>query len=196
MDNDGDLDVVYTANIGGKSNLVVWDGQTNTLLMPTFETPPGLTNTTSGAAGRPTIADFDNDGLNEIGYAGKEIYVMIDDVLDAAAPKLVWSILNTDRSARTGSTVFDFEADGQAEIVYRDETDLFVLRGSDGAELFKTACRSGTRFEYPVTRPKSSSRVTIPTAASKPSSLQTHLGPLRVRCGTNTRITSPTSTTT
>jgi hypothetical protein len=35
-------------------------------------------------------------------------------------------------------------------VVYRDESDLFILAGPDGAEKFKEACTSGTRWENPV----------------------------------------------
>jgi len=58
--------------------------------------------------------------------------------------------LTNDRSGITGSTVFDFDGDGSFEVVYRDETDLRILDGRTGAILYKTPCRSGTRWEYPV----------------------------------------------
>jgi hypothetical protein len=51
-------------------------------------------------------------------------------------------------SNRTGSSVFDFEDDGVAEVVYRDELYLRVYRGTDGVVLFETPMSSCTWHEY------------------------------------------------
>ena len=45
------------------------------------------------------------------------------------------------RASRTGSSVFDFEGDGSAEVLYNDECFLRVYNGRDGT----------TVFAYPVT---------------------------------------------
>lgn len=156
VDGDGDLDVVYTASLNnGTANvghLVVWDGQTSNLLMPVYEVPAGLSGNQGGGTGRVNIADFDGDGELEFGFCGLEIYVVVDDIgtLTLGEPTTLWSLLTTDGSAITGSTVFDFEADGAFEVIYRDEDTLFVLNGADGAALFKSRCTSGTRYEYPI----------------------------------------------
>lgn len=50
----------------------------------------------------------------------------------------------------TGSSVFDFDLDGVFEVVYRDQSNLFILAGPDGTEKFKQACTSSTRRENPV----------------------------------------------
>jgi hypothetical protein len=46
--------------------------------------------------------------------------------------------------------VFDFDADGVAEVVYADECFLRVYRGTDGEVLFSRAASSGTGYELPV----------------------------------------------
>jgi len=153
VDGDGDLDVAYTTRVAtgpNRAGLIVWDGQTDSLLMPHYRIPPGLGGDQQAAAGRVNIADFDNDGELEFGFNGREIYQVVDDINAAGAPVALWTLLNTDRSGRTGSTVFDFEADGAAEVVYRDEDTLYILNGATGAVLFSTFCTSGTRYEYPV----------------------------------------------
>lgn len=55
-------------------------------------------------------------------------------------------------SSATGSSVFDFQGDGVAEVIYNDECFLHVYDGETGAELLAEprANSSRTRFEYPV----------------------------------------------
>jgi hypothetical protein len=59
---------------------------------------------------------------------------------------------NDDCSSRaTGSSVFDFEGDGSAEVVYADETTFRIFRGSDGTILYEDATHSSnTRVEMPI----------------------------------------------
>lgn len=59
--------------------------------------------------------------------------------------------MTTDRSSRvTGSSVFDFEGDGVAEVAYNDERQFRIYRGPDGSELFSRCNTSGTLREYPI----------------------------------------------
>jgi hypothetical protein len=53
-------------------------------------------------------------------------------------------------SSVTGSSVFDFEGDGKAEVVYNDECHLYILSGEDGTELLKMENSSRTAAEYPL----------------------------------------------
>ena len=55
-----------------------------------------------------------------------------------------------DSSQVTGSSVFDFNGDGAAEVVYNDECAFRVYRGGDGHVLFEEPSESRTRIEYPV----------------------------------------------
>lgn len=116
--------------------------------------------------GPPTVADFDGDGQPEVGVAGADYYVVFD--LDCcgdfpycetpspvnpqcASPGIRWQVPNFDCSSRvTGSSVFDFDGDGAAEVVYNDEKHFRIFRGTDGFILFEEPNTSHTRLEYAV----------------------------------------------
>jgi hypothetical protein len=109
-------------------------------------------------SGPPTVADFDGDGRTEIGTAAGDFYVVAD--LDCTLPlpaecdseNVLWKVPNEDCSSRvTASSVFDFEGDGAAEVIYADETTFRILRGADGAELYVDNTHgSHTRLEMVV----------------------------------------------
>ncbi|MGR9106365.1 MAG: MopE-related protein [Gammaproteobacteria bacterium] len=61
-----------------------------------------------------------------------------------------WFSSIQDLSAVTSASVFDFEGDGSAEIVYRDEVYLRVFRGNDGKVLFQLKMTSNTVNEEPI----------------------------------------------
>jgi hypothetical protein len=106
---------------------------------------PGAGSTYYG--GPPTIADFDGDGEPEIGVAAGSRYSVIEP--DGT---ILWQAITDDASSgNTGSAVFDFEGDGAAEVVYADQTRLWVFNGGDGSvKLESTAHTNGTWLEYPV----------------------------------------------
>lgn len=108
--------------------------------------------------GPPTIADFDGDRQAEIGIAGRWYYLVFE-----ADGSPVWAHKTQDfSSAQTGSSVFDFEGDGRAEVVYNDEQFLRVYSGvgrsadddgdgfNDPDILLEVENSSGTLMEYPL----------------------------------------------
>ena len=101
----------------------------------------------AGRGGPPTIADYDGDGLPEVGVAGAGQYTVFDT--DGA---VLWSKATQDASSGiTGSSVYDFEGDGVADVVYADEINLYVFAGNDGTTKLQFADHnSGTRQEFPV----------------------------------------------
>ncbi|MBA1443670.1 MAG: hypothetical protein FE835_01900 [Gammaproteobacteria bacterium] len=97
-------------------------------------------------SGPPTVADFDGDGEPEIGISGSTQYIVLE-----TDGTIGWAAATRDGSSRiTGSTVFDLDGDGAAEVIYSDEDTLWIFRGSDGEVLFETEMRSGTLLEYPL----------------------------------------------
>ncbi len=62
-----------------------------------------------------------------------------------------WFRQTEDNSSRvTGSSVFDFNGDGAAEVVYNDECYFRIYNGLDGKVFFKEPSESRTRIEYPI----------------------------------------------
>ncbi|MEZ4382088.1 MAG: FG-GAP-like repeat-containing protein [Nannocystaceae bacterium] len=95
--------------------------------------------------GAPTIADFDGDGLPEIGVAGQNRYAVVD-----TDGSILWTKTISDGSGFTGSAVFDFEGDGKAEVVYAGEQNLWVFDGATGdVKLQESSHSSATCSEYP-----------------------------------------------
>jgi|GEM_PF-7122407 hypothetical protein len=107
-----------------------------------------------GYAGQPVLADFDNDGQQEIGFAvspngSRSFYVVMD--LATGAPVVRWSARIPDGSyASVSSTVFDFDGNGSAEVLFQDECHVRILSGRTGETLWSAANTSITASEYPL----------------------------------------------
>lgn len=172
LDGDGDPEVIVVAS----GQVRVLDGQTgqawcgvdptdamciaDPLLRTAAVDIPG-----GGLGGPPTVADFDGDGRPEIAAAGgssysvydlnradEEVVVPIGEPAPAAGAVYVrWSSETQDQSSNaTGSSVFDFQGDGIAEVVYQDECYMRVYSGVDGTILVQEPNSSGTIHEYPL----------------------------------------------
>jgi hypothetical protein len=108
------------------------------------------------AGGPPTIGDFDGDGTADVALAGGAAYVVYDGarLMDPSAPAdtlAMWAAPTVDcSSAQTGSTLFDFNGDGKAEVVYADEQQLYIYDGPTGNVVAQICHRNGTINEYPV----------------------------------------------
>jgi len=156
ISHDGQLETMADPNNAG-----------STLNMQADLPPLGVNN--RNESGPPTVADFDGDGRAEIGTASAQFYVVVDfDCVGAGSSPgcdrsvqdpsgtleeyVLWKTPNNDASSRaTGSSVFDFEGDGAAEVVYADERDFMILVGKTGEVLYRdTTHGSNTRLEMPV----------------------------------------------
>ena len=64
---------------------------------------------------------------------------------------LLWKVtVNEETSGNTGCTLFDFNGDGQSEIVYRDEKFIYIINGTNGSVFTQQPCVSRTNREYPI----------------------------------------------
>lgn len=106
----------------------------------------------TGRGGPPTVADFDNDGVMEMAAANGTQYAVFEyDPMGAPKLTVKWNKPTQDGSSNvTGSSVFDFEGDGSAEVVYNDECYARIYKGTDGTELKAIPNTSATIHEYPV----------------------------------------------
>lgn len=106
--------------------------------------------------GPPTIADFNGDGFPDVALAGGVAYAVFDgkrlmDPSFSNEETLLWAKETQDcSSATTGSSVFDFDGDGKAEVIYADETTLRIYDGVNGETLWETCNTTGTLQEYPL----------------------------------------------
>src|SRR5689334_2765295 len=107
--------------------------------------PNGDCGTDYNPGGAPTVADFDGDGMPEIGVASQSRYSVWKP-----GQGWIWSTATFDCSANTGSSVFDFEGKGQAAVVYSDQCFFHVFDGKSGQMLIKEPNYSCTAYEMPV----------------------------------------------
>ena len=109
-----------------------------------------------GTGGPPTIGDFDGDGRPEFAVAGRGVYTVFDLDCVGGGPGcrgdgILWQIDTQDISSGvTGSSIFDFEGDGIAEVVYADECFVRVYSGPTGEVIFSGWRPSGTWLENPI----------------------------------------------
>jgi uncharacterized repeat protein (TIGR02543 family) len=146
IDLDGDPDVIVTGGGSGANTAVmyVWDGATSAQIGST------ITVTSNGKSiSRPFVGDINKSGYPDIAFT----YVNRIEAYwyDPVAKKFVrlWQKITTDSSGATTMSMFDFDQDGEVELVYRDESKLHIIDKS-GNDKVALPCGSLTHTEYPV----------------------------------------------
>ena len=153
---DGIPEIVYVEN--GKVDISTLLGRT---VFGPIDIPILTPSSRSNHGGPPTVADFDGDGRAEVGVAGLGAYIVADPDCHAdamsetcfteATDGVLWANPTQDfSSSKTGSSVFDFEGDGRAEVVYGDECFARVYDGQTGDVVFSHFRSSCTWLENPV----------------------------------------------
>ncbi|MDP3274513.1 MAG: FG-GAP-like repeat-containing protein [Deltaproteobacteria bacterium] len=142
-DGVGEVVVISAGNIAAFRN----DGRP--FVAPTTFASLGL----DGQGGTPTIADLDADGIPEIGIAGATQYAVLRVAFRGGVRvfERVWRQPADDASSSsTGSAMFDFDGDGQYEVIYQDTCRARVFAGRDGAVVMDIPNISGTASNYPT----------------------------------------------
>ncbi len=104
------------------------------------------TDMSSPGGGSVNIGDYDNDGELEFSIAARNKLVAFE-----TDGSIKWQVDNHDfSSATTGTTSFDLNGDGKAEIIYNDEVYLKVFDAETGRIIYQTANSSGTLIENPI----------------------------------------------
>ena len=134
--------------VASHGTLRIQDWTGGILLAPIpLPTDPSCGDANEGGA--PTIADFDGDGLPEIGIAGQGAYVVWKPGVKTNNG-FIWMSKTRDCSSNTGSSVFDFEGKGQANVVYSDQCYFRVYDGKTGNVLVQEQNSSCTAYEMPI----------------------------------------------
>ncbi|MDL2297001.1 FG-GAP-like repeat-containing protein [Bacteroidales bacterium OttesenSCG-928-B11] len=148
IDMDGFLDVVVVKTY----NLYAWSpysgsGSTPQILGSQYYS--AIYNSTYNGS-RAMIADIDNDNVPEIVWSSSCYIQAVRYNTANNNFDLLWTHSTTDLSGATSMTAFDFNQDGQVEIVYRDQNFLRIIDGTTGLNITTFSCPSGTATEYPV----------------------------------------------
>lgn len=147
MDADGALDVVVTwAPLSGTQAMVyAWNPRTATIMAKGDATQVA----TAQGVGVPFVGNFDTDCGLEVGFCGTTRIFAFDYAPTTMTSK--WTLVTGDASGLTGLTLFDFNQDGKAEIVYRDEDNIRVIDAATATDVVTPIpCISGTAYDMPV----------------------------------------------
>ncbi|MEM7248278.1 MAG: FG-GAP-like repeat-containing protein [Acidobacteriota bacterium] len=153
LDLDGDVDAIVTDQLS--QSILAWDLQTTTVLA-------GPLRYGGDRGSTPAVGNFDDDDAPEIAFLNNGRLFVHDDLLGRTGgnplntPGLdvrLWDVAHGDGSGNTQLALFDFDGDGQHEIVYRDTGKLRIFRGRDGMVLLDSGddrCNSDTGNEHPT----------------------------------------------
>ncbi|MFN7146522.1 MAG: FG-GAP repeat domain-containing protein, partial [Myxococcota bacterium] len=96
--------------------------------------------------GPPCVADFDGDGAAEIGWASSDSFNLYE--VDGTR---VWSARIDDSSGLAACAGYDFDGDGTYEVLFADQTAVFIFDGRTGAVNYSNPNHaSGTAWEFPT----------------------------------------------
>ena len=152
FNNDGSMDVLTSGALGtnysGTTTVFFWDVKNNFVA-----TYADASNNFVRGTGRINIADVDGDGILNANYVSdQKLYSLQLDTIAGVTQLLPkWTKgIDEGSSGFTGCTLFDFDGDGASETVYRSETNLYIIDGTNGSTRKSIPCISRTQEEYPI----------------------------------------------
>jgi hypothetical protein len=150
----------------GTNEVVVRDVQKRLSVFSVKDNTALILNSSMPMSSLPAVGDIDGDGRDEIiGLKDKTYLSAYKYSPERNILYEFWSIRHTDVSAQTGITLFDFNADGINEIVYRDESLLRVINGSGKSHITgNDTIKYGRRVAYNL----ASVGIKSPTKSERP----------------------------
>jgi hypothetical protein len=160
IDRDGNIDVVISGALNstdGKTAIFYWNVAKNT---SSYYLPidPSNTNGWPWGTGRVNLIDTDKDGLLDMFFiAGNQIY-RVETIGDTFSPTInsaqtgvTQKTINDSRSGVLTVTVYDFDNNGEFELVYRDSQELAVVDAATmSTKYWSATCQSHTYTEGPI----------------------------------------------
>ncbi|MEP2026858.1 MAG: hypothetical protein ABJH98_08565, partial [Reichenbachiella sp.] len=150
---DGHIDVLISGGqyVSGSIKTAVYFWDVDNFSAISYVVPQNW----SAGTGRINIADIDGDGEMNCTFVSAERLYALDENM---TPLSTWfegsgtgyKDINEGSSGFTGCTVFDFNDDKAAEIIYRGEQYVHIIDGTTGTSLKQIKCTSRTFEEYPV----------------------------------------------
>lgn len=158
---DGHLDVLAVGSkddYNDNTTIFYWDvfnDQLKTYIDLSNSSDDDYKRGWQNGAGRINIADIDGDNQqNAVYVSGKFLYALKDT---GSKLDTLWRRRVTEEtSGITGCTMFDFNADGKSEIVYRDEDYIYIYTTTNISGVVTVTrstpvrCSSRTSNEYPI----------------------------------------------
>ena len=164
VDNDGTVDVIISGalnSVTGKTAVFYWNVAKNKVsyfIAPDAAYPNGW----PWGTGRVNLIDSDNDHLLDMFFVAGSTLFRVETVGDSFHPDIntnggVYSTyvttrtINDSRSGVLTVTLYDFNNDGQFELVYRDSQELVVVDSETmQTKYWSATCQSHTYTEGPV----------------------------------------------
>lgn len=142
IDGDGLLDIVVVRNNYYESGggVWVWNARQNRII---------ATHVGGECGGVPSIGDINGD-------CSAEIIITFCDTLrvysynGSSELEILYTIPIVEESGVTSVTLFDLNGDMSNEIIYRDESRMFIFNGLSGHIVAEYPIKSRTSLEYPI----------------------------------------------
>ena len=152
IDRDGNMDVVISGAlnaVNGPTAVFYWNVAKGTV---SYYRPqdPAYANGWPWGTGRVNLGDANGDGISDLTFmAGAYLHCLTTDASGNLVP--LWPAprkINDSRSGVLTVSIYDFDNDGNPEIVYRDSQELAVIDGATGTQkLWSAVCQSHTYTE-------------------------------------------------
>ena len=155
IDRDGNMDVVISGAlnaVNGPTAVFYWNVAKGTV-SKYLPTDPSYANGWPWGTGRVNLGDANGDGKTDLSFmAGAYLHCLTTDASGNLVP--LWANprqINDSRSGVLTVTIYDFDNDGNPEMVYRDSQELVVIDGATGTQkLWSAVCQSHTYTEGPI----------------------------------------------